>query len=271
MLGGSHRHIQTGMVAIVSRLPLAPGANNPVRHVRHCGGIVRLPCGQRLRILAVHLNHVCEKRRRRELQECTNSGALTCDILLGDFNALTRGDYSESMWDAIASVRSDNAWEAPVAEVTAMVAGQSSKGKSELCLVDAWQSAASRKGPLSSCRFNTRIDYVYLGSTAAQTWTITECEHVVAIPAVSDHNLVVATLLMGSGGSSSVLSQQVGTGLRARHGLTDGASRQSPHLGFSGSSTISPVATGEPLPAALSNHGSSTMLTSCAPMQLTAA
>merc|ERR1712232_1394672 len=133
------------------------------------------------------------------------------------------------MWDAVAAVRADNAWEVPVAEVTAMVTGQSSKGKSELCHVDAWQSAASRKGPLSSCRFNTRIDYIFLASKVAETWTVTECEHVVAIPAVSDHNLVVATLVMGSDGGSRVLPQQVGRGLRARRGL-DRASRQSPHL-----------------------------------------
>merc|ERR1712232_966084 len=141
------------------------------------------------------------------------------------------------MWDAVAAVRADNAWEVPVAEVTAMVTGQSSKGKSELCHVDAWQSAASRKGPLSSCRFNTRIDYIFLASKVAETWTVTECEHVVAIPAVSDHNLVVATLVMGSDDGS-------------RRRRLDRASRRSPSLRVLRSNTSSRVVNAKSFPDA---------------------
>jgi endonuclease/exonuclease/phosphatase family metal-dependent hydrolase len=223
VLGGRYRHIQKGMVAIVSRLPLAQDTNTPVRHVRHCSAIVRLPCGKCLKVVTVHLNHVCEQRRRRQVHECISSGGLACDILLGDFNSLTRSDYSAQMWDAIASVRSDNAWEAPVAEVTAMLKGPLPEGRKGLAFMDAWQSAASRKGPLSTCRFDTRIDYIYLGTAIAQNWTITEFEHVVAIPAVSDHNLVVVTLSMGS--SSKVEPQRVGTRARASHCPTDAVSR----------------------------------------------
>ena len=55
-------------------------------------------------------------------------------------------------------------------------------------------AAREAPGPRSTCRFNTRIDYVFLGPGTASRWRVAACEHVEAIPAASDHNLVVATL-----------------------------------------------------------------------------
>ena len=53
-------------------------------------------------------------------------------------------------------------------------------------------AAAGDARPTS--RFDTRIDYVFLGPGTASRWRVAACEHVEAIPAASDHNLVVATL-----------------------------------------------------------------------------
>ena len=39
---------------------------------------------------------------------------------LGDFNALTREDYTQQEWDKIASERSKNFWEEPRTEVNNM-------------------------------------------------------------------------------------------------------------------------------------------------------
>ena len=50
------------------------------------------------------------------------------------------------------------------------------------------------EGPLSSCRFDTRIDYVLASpELVCACGGVETCEHVVAIPHASDHNLVVAT------------------------------------------------------------------------------
>ena len=104
-------------------------------------------------------------------------------------NALTRTDYDESEWREVAAVRARSNWEAPVSELTGAITGDGG-----LQFVDARVAAREAPGPRSTCRFNTRIDYVFLGPGTASRWRVAACEHVEAIPAASDHNLVVATL-----------------------------------------------------------------------------
>lgn len=179
---------------------------------RHARAVAELP-GDSLEVLSIHLDHVAETRRLAQLQQLTwhctraaaagdsapvraapptsssSGGPLSDAVWMGDFNALTRTDYDESEWREVAAVRARSDWEAPVSELTCAITGDGG-----LQFVDARVAAREAPGPRSTCRFNTRIDYVFLGPGTASRWRVAACEHVEAIPAASDHNLVVATL-----------------------------------------------------------------------------
>ena len=44
-----------------------------------------------------------------------------CQIWTGDFNALTREDYTDEKWNHITGVRKQNGWELPKTELTTQV------------------------------------------------------------------------------------------------------------------------------------------------------
>jgi len=170
--------------------------------VRHCAGVVTCADGTPIEVVCLHLDHVRETTRLGQLrdllehlEERPNIPPLLHRVLLGDFNALTRSDYSEAEWRQVADVRARNAWEAPVSVVTdTMGRSPTKKAPLGLHMHDAWTtvSAAKRIGPLSTCRFDTRIDYIFV--TASLAGALVDAECAVAIPHASDHNLVVARL-----------------------------------------------------------------------------
>ena len=170
-------------------------------NMRHCRAHVFLGAAA-LEVVSVHLDYKREPAREKEVRalvdKCSRwhaarggSGALAPAVWLGDYNALTRSDYTDGEWAEVASVRARGAWEAPVSHLTdGLIRGG-------LRMVDARQAAAktgAAKGPRSTCRYDTRIDYCFLTPQAAAEWAVVESEHVVAMPHASDHNLVVTTL-----------------------------------------------------------------------------
>mmetsp|Transcript_37749 Transcript_37749/g.82245 ORF Transcript_37749/g.82245 Transcript_37749/m.82245 type:complete len:293 (+) Transcript_37749:276-1154(+) len=197
-----------GGTAILTRLPVVKRNEKPGKG-RYSWCTVSLPgdceeshC-QTLSIIAVHLDHKSEKKRKSEIKQIVHSfhtkGVPLCDLWLGDFNALTESDYSHQEWRDITQVRSRNHWELPVTYLTSnMVASHKEKDAvwQGLGLTDAFQAAPRdcRKGPLSTCRFGTRIDYVYFQSEKfnGHGWQIVAIEHRDS-KKCSDHNLVVAT------------------------------------------------------------------------------
>ena len=168
--------------------------------MRHCAGVVTCADGTLIEIVCLHLDHVREPTRLgqlralvEELNDRPHMPALAQRVLLGDFNALTRSDYSPSEWTQIANIRANNAWEAPVSEITdVMVRRPTKKAPLGLQMHDAWASVhpSKRIGPRSTCRFDTRIDYIFTTPRLAQALVGVECA--VAIPHASDHNLVIA-------------------------------------------------------------------------------
>ncbi len=102
-------------------------------------------------------------------------------IWAGDFNALTRSDYTDPEWDRIASVRMRNSWESPQVEVMENVRKRD--------LIDCWESMG-RRGEVGTCRFDTRIDYVFTSKSMAAEHPLVRCEHVQV--SASDHNMVLA-------------------------------------------------------------------------------
>merc|ERR1712150_391196 len=179
-------------------------------------------------VISIHLDHQHEKMRMLQIQAlhetvCLKNTQVEEIIWMGDFNALTREDYSESKWQHIADVRSLNRWEAPVTKVTDWIVNEllfvnlwteaglldniagSNKRSSNIteknletneqkCGEDAKINFMHQVGGISTCRFDTHIDYIYTTPALSKRWSLEQMAHVVAMPDISDHNLVVATL-----------------------------------------------------------------------------
>jgi len=144
--------------------------------------------GEHLEVLGLHLNYRLETTRHAQVdavQQMLNKQAQIprARIWAGDFNALTREDYSVVEWKRIATVRKQNRWEVPQTSLTARL-------KNEFDLTDCWE-ATGHRGSVSTCRFHTRIDYVMVNKEFLKRWSITNCE--IKETPFTDHNAVVAT------------------------------------------------------------------------------
>ena len=74
-------------------------------------------------VTCLHLDHRIESRRMREVENVAEN--LTnifqkneAQIWAGDFNCLTREDYTDKEWDILTRVRQNNGWEQPQTEVS---------------------------------------------------------------------------------------------------------------------------------------------------------
>ena len=80
--------------------------------------------GRRVRVSVTHLDHINEEQRRIQLSHIVEilhrdrdeavGGYVDTDLLVGDMNALTRQDYSDTQWRALEEVHRANGWSAPV-------------------------------------------------------------------------------------------------------------------------------------------------------------
>ncbi len=109
-------------------------------------------------LTCLHLDHRVEPARMNEIRKIEARlkplfDAQAAQIWTGDYNSLTKEDYSEAEWEAVAEVRKRNSWEPPKTIVTSYMKLMGFK--------DAW-TMAGRPGAISTCRFNTHIDYVFL-------------------------------------------------------------------------------------------------------------
>mmetsp|Transcript_22735 Transcript_22735/g.61611 ORF Transcript_22735/g.61611 Transcript_22735/m.61611 type:complete len:307 (+) Transcript_22735:166-1086(+) len=164
--------------------------------------------GVGVQIVALHLDHVHEPKRISELAvliDRTNIDSDRPTVFLGDFNALTRGDYGSNELRRIASVRASQAWEPPKWDLTSALTrypgGISNKSplvppleRLAIGAVDAWVAAMRREGELRTSRFDTRIDYVFLNQAMASAFAVAYCAIGQAMPIASDHNPVLAVL-----------------------------------------------------------------------------
>ena len=155
-------------------------------------------------------------------------------IVLGDFNALSQEDFHNAQYlNEITEIRRKGGWELPQFSLMQTLKGKphteavstsqpsamqnpnthvKHRGKNSskkqkvvtkkklvqlqarLNFIDCRQKAAQVVGPLSTCRYDTRIDYILLSPTLARQCRVQELEHVLTIPSVSDHNLVTASI-----------------------------------------------------------------------------
>jgi endonuclease/exonuclease/phosphatase family metal-dependent hydrolase len=139
------------------------------------------------RIFAVtHLDYLDEDDRLKQIQEF-NPYKQNIDILMGDMNALTRDDYSDKYYqDAVDGVRRKSGWEKPRFDLTKLI-------------TDEWnyQDAFKLKNPevkdeeIVTCRYGTRIDYIYIRPRVDDQWILNECS-IIDTKGATDHNAVFA-------------------------------------------------------------------------------
>jgi len=184
-------YIYNRKTAIFSKYPIDRNMSQKTTLERYISGIVTLQDNTTIHIICVHLDYKNEPTRIKQMETIMKNRDIDNKslILLGDFNALTKNDYSKNEWCRIASIRKSNKWEQPLDELTNKITSQN-----YWKLFDSRYIANNISGPLHTCRFDTRIDYIYLNKKLINKWNINKMKHIIAMPFATDHNLVLIKL-----------------------------------------------------------------------------
>ena len=117
-------------------------------------------------VACTHLDHITEEEREVQLSHVLQSLESFAEgkpvAILGDFNALTRSDYSSSEWDAIEAINKENGWKPPRYGCLDLLA---EAGYQDAWLLSKTATSEETKGwtaHVSDPRY--RIDYGFLGS-----------------------------------------------------------------------------------------------------------
>jgi len=136
-----------------------------------------------LTLFVTHLDHKTEPQRLAELKALLKipKPQQHPHLLLGDFNALKRSDYTESEWEHIAQVRKASGWESPKVELVETLERVG-------CYVDLLGTNTELVVPTS--RFDTRVDYIF-----ATADVVCQAASVVVSPLnESDHKPIVVRI-----------------------------------------------------------------------------
>ncbi|TRY75701.1 hypothetical protein TCAL_12123 [Tigriopus californicus] len=137
-------------------------------------------------LTCVHLNHISEGTRLSELNEITTNlhdlYSQSMTVIAGDFNALTLEDYSSDELNHITQVRANNRWERPKRALTDRM--------KQLGFTDTKTKVTEFSGILSTCRFKTRVDYIYLNKKFDDFFRIHNFTQ--RDVQASDHNIVIS-------------------------------------------------------------------------------
>ena len=75
-------------------------------------------------IIVAHFDHRDEKKRIEEYKKIsqliTNNQNLPL-VFIGDFNALTRSDHTDSEWERITKIRAADQWESPKTDLISLI------------------------------------------------------------------------------------------------------------------------------------------------------
>lgn len=136
--------------------------------------IISLP-NKNILVNNIHLNHINENIRIKELNNIYKIidyyKIKYSSILLGDFNSLTYNDYNLKQINDITNIRNENNWEIPVYNITEFINCE-------------WFDCGE-KNKKATCKFNTRIDYIYTKNINVISYDIIK-----TMPDFTDHNLI---------------------------------------------------------------------------------
>ena len=139
-----------------------------------------------LNVLNIHLNYKCEYIRIEEIRKIFSSSNKYINkyptIVMGDFNALTKEDYSNKELVHIIKERKYSKWETPVYDLTNTI-------KDEYKFKDT-RMLSNKTGDNGTSRFNTRIDYIFINDSLKDLLINIDNNHIHLLNKISDHNLV---------------------------------------------------------------------------------
>ena len=138
-------------------------------------------------VTGIHLDHRTEPKRLWEIKDIRKALDTIfeedrCQIWTGDFNALTIDDYTQDELKEIAKIREQNSWEAPKSELTKKIANEYGFVDTRCCVESCL--------PIKTCRFGTRIDYIFASPQLMGKFDVVEVIH--DTDTTSDHQMVVA-------------------------------------------------------------------------------
>ena len=186
---GGYNYIYHNKTAILSKHPIKKHTCQNTKE-RFVSGLIKLP-GESppIFVTCVHLDYQREPTRIKEIRHImTNINTQISKhpgLIMGDFNSVTRADYSDHEWENVIEGRRLTKWEYPVSELTTRITSDDNWGLSDIRSI-----ASNILGPLGTCRFNTRIDYIYVNKMFRQVWDTYQIKHSVTMPIATDHNLV---------------------------------------------------------------------------------
>ena len=157
---------------------------------RVLGGSIQHPSGD-FEFYGVYLDYSSESHRMRQIGNLLKaiSDRKGCNVpilLAGDFNSLTLTDYSPEYFETkIAAPRRAINWDLPVSKLTDMMR--------EKGFVDCWQRCPERLGPVYTCQYDSRIDYVFTNPQVLERFEPFEFETIEMIHGrrLSDHNMIL--------------------------------------------------------------------------------
>ncbi|UJR18839.1 hypothetical protein I4U23_021967 [Adineta vaga] len=139
------------------------------------------------RIFSVtHLDHINEDSRLQQIKEL-NPYRKNIDILMGDMNVLTRDDYSDDYYqEQVVKMRESFQREKPRFDLTKLI-------------TDEWnyqdvfklKNGQIKDEQIATCRYGTRVDYIYVRPRDNDQWFLSECS-IIDTKGETDHNAVFA-------------------------------------------------------------------------------
>jgi endonuclease/exonuclease/phosphatase family metal-dependent hydrolase len=184
-----YQYIYNNKTAILSKYPIRK-YNYTHLNERCVYGMVILPHNlKQIFVTCVHLDYKREPTRIKEIRNIMSNINTYLNrfpsILLGDFNSLTRSDYNSKEWEKVIQGRVSTNWEYPVSNLTDKLKSPENWG-----LIDIRNNCKNVLGPIGTCKFNTRIDYLFINKLFLQYWNIYLVKHTITMPIATDHNLV---------------------------------------------------------------------------------
>ena len=112
-------------------------------------------------------------------------------IFMGDFNALSKSDYTDIEWNEICAERKENQWEVPETRLMNEIMNE----QGFIDCMDEYKKiddTSWNRNKLSTCRYNTRIDYIFVNHKFLSLFEIIDFQHLNGNN-LSDHKMVKAT------------------------------------------------------------------------------
>ncbi len=112
---------------------------------------------------------------------------------MGDINALTRHDYTDEYFKAMILEKRENfQWKKLRFDLAKLITN-------EWDYQDAFKliNPKLKDKQVATCRFGTRVDYIYVHPRVNDQWTLTKCQ-IIDTKRATDHHAVLAEFVQKS-------------------------------------------------------------------------